>query len=134
MMMLIGYIDFKTTFVYRWTTFLTFMGGLFFILVESMLLKAWPIDSMIGFLIGFSVIGLIVFLTRGMGEGDIEIAALCGLFLGVIGSFLTLFLGIIFRRSCRDCFTDQRKKRIKRRNGFWSLFSDGGVHCYVMGK
>ena len=52
MMMLIGYIDFKTTFVYRWTTFFTFIGGLFFILVESMLLKAWPIDSVIGFFIG----------------------------------------------------------------------------------
>ena len=31
-----------------------------------------------------------------MGEGDIEIAALCGLFLGIEGVLLTLFMGIVF--------------------------------------
>ena len=134
MMMLIGYIDFKTTFVYRWTTFLTFMGGLFFISVESMLLKAWPIDSMIGFLIGFSVIGLIVFLTRGMGEGDIEIAALCGLFLGVIGSFLTLFLGIILGGVAGTVLLIRRKKGLKDEMAFGPYLVMGAFIAMLWGN
>ena len=134
MMMLIGYIDFKTTFVYRWTTFLTFIGGLFFISVESMLLKAWPIDSVIGFFIGFSVIGLIVFLTRGMGEGDIEIAALCGLFLGGIGSFLTLFLGIIFGGVAGTVLLIRRKKGLKDEMAFGPYLVMGAFIAMLWGN
>lgn len=96
MMILIGYIDFKTTYVYRVTTLMTAIIGVIFITLESWKLQTFPFDYLLGSLIGFLVIGLIVFITRGMGEGDIEIAALCGLFLGTIGSMLTLFLGIVF--------------------------------------
>lgn len=96
MMILIGYIDFKTTYVYRVTTLMTAIIGVIFITLESWKLQTFPFDYLLGALIGFLIIGLIVFITRGMGEGDIEIAALCGLFLGVIGSILTLFLGIVF--------------------------------------
>lgn len=96
MMVLIGYIDFKTTYVYRITTLITLIGGLAIIILESWILGRFPMDNLLGALIGFIVIGLIVLITRGMGEGDIEIAALCGLFLGVVGSILTLFLGIVF--------------------------------------
>ena len=42
-----------------------------------------------------SVIGAIVFLTGGMGEGDIEIALIIGLFLGIKGLMLALFIAFI---------------------------------------
>ena len=96
MMILIGYIDFKTTYVYRITTLATCMGGLVFIILESLKSQIFPFDNLLGALIGFIVITLIVIVTQGMGEGDIEISTLCGLFLGIKGSILTLFLGIIF--------------------------------------
>ena len=50
---------------------------------------------MVGAFLGFGVIYLIVILTRGMGEGDIDIALICGLFLGFKGIIVTLFLSII---------------------------------------
>ena len=134
MMMLIAYVDFKTTFVYRVTTLLTFMGGLFFILIESMLLKEWPIDSIIGFLIGFSAIGLIVFLTHGMGEGDIEIAALCGLFLGGVGSFLTVFLGIILGGVAGTILLIRRKKGLKDEMAFGPYLVMGAFITMLWGN
>lgn len=53
------------------------------------------IDALLGSLIGFVVIGLIVWLTGGMGEGDLEIAALCGLAVGIKGILLTLFIRFV---------------------------------------
>lgn len=95
MLLLIGFIDFKTTYVYRSTTLITAIGGLFLIGLESFQIKIWPIDALLGSLIGLVVIGLIVWLTGGMGEGDIEIAALCGLVVGIKGILLTLFIGFV---------------------------------------
>lgn len=95
MLLLIGFIDFKTTYVYRSTTLITAIGGLFLIGLESFQIKIWPIDALLGSLIGLVVIGLIVWLTGGMGEGDIEIAALCGLVVGVNGILLTVFIGFV---------------------------------------
>lgn len=95
MLMMIGYIDFKTTYVYRSTIWITAMGTLLFIVDEILQTKEWPIDLLLGGLLGFIIIGLIVFLTGGMGEGDIEIAALCGLMVGIKGILLTLFIAFV---------------------------------------
>lgn len=95
MLLLIGFIDFKTTYVYRSTTLITAIGGLILISLESFQIKLWPIDALFGSLIGSVVIGLIVWLTGGMGEGDLEIAALCGLAVGIKGILLTLFIRFV---------------------------------------
>ncbi len=134
MMVLIGYVDFKTTFVYRLTTFITFVGGLFFILLESIQLKAWPIDSIMGCLIGFIVIGLIVLLTRGMGEGDIEIASLCGLFLGTVGSILTLFFGIILGGIAGTILLTRQKKGLKDEIAFGPYLVAGAFIAMLWGN
>ncbi|MCU7203693.1 MULTISPECIES: prepilin peptidase [unclassified Turicibacter] len=96
MMGLIAYIDFKVLCVYRVTTIVTMCIGITFTFLEYIVFAISPISSLIGAFIGFAVIALIVYLTHGMGEGDIEIAALCGLFLGIEGVLLTLFMGIVF--------------------------------------
>ena len=134
MMVLIGYVDFKTTFVYRLTTFITFVGGLIFILLESIQLKAWPIDSIAGCLIGFSVIGLIILLTRGMGEGDVEIASLCGLFLGTVGSILTLFFGIILGGIAGTILLARQKKGLKDEMAFGPYLVAGAFIAMLWGN
>ena len=95
MLMMIGYIDFKTTYVYRSTIWITAIGSLLFIVYELLQTKEWPIDLLLGALLGFVIIGLIVWLTGGMGEGDIEIAAVCGLMVGIKGILLTLFISFV---------------------------------------
>jgi len=94
-LIVIGVIDFETQFVYTSTTIFAVFIGMAFIIVQALSNKAVSIDFIFGGLIGFVIIWLIVFVTHGMGEGDIEIAAFCGLFLGVKLILLNLFIAII---------------------------------------
>lgn len=94
-LIVIGMIDYDTKFVYRSTTIFGGITALVFIIINYILYKCGIINSLTGGIIGFSVIFLIVILTKGMGEGDIEIATVCGLFLGIKGIILTLFLSFV---------------------------------------
>lgn len=94
-LIVIGMIDYDTKFVYRSTTIFAGVTGLIFVIINWVMHNNSVIDSLIGALIGFSVIFLIILITRGMGEGDIEIATVCGLFLGTKGIGITLFLSFI---------------------------------------
>ncbi|OOM73389.1 type 4 prepilin-like protein leader peptide-processing enzyme [Clostridium puniceum] len=95
-LIVIGIIDLKTQFVYTSTTIFAGFIGMIFIIAQALSDKTISIDFIFGGLIGFGIIGLIVSITHGMGEGDIEIAAFCGLFLGVKLILLNLFIAIIF--------------------------------------
>lgn len=94
-MIVIGMIDLKTQFVFSSTTILAGMIGVAFIVFQWITEGKFPLDNIIGGLIGLGLIGLIVVLTRGMGEGDIEIAAVAGLFLGVKATIFMLFIAVI---------------------------------------
>ncbi len=95
LLIVIGFIDFKTKYVYNSTVVFGVITGICFAILEWIETKTVPINYMVGAFIGFGVIYLIVALTRGMGEGDIDIALICGLFLGFKGIIVTLFLSII---------------------------------------
>lgn len=93
-LIVIGLIDFNTTDVYFKTTFSGFLIGVAFLGVN--LYKGEPIGTyIIGALIGGGFIALIILLTGGMGWGDAEICALCGIFLGIKLTILTLLLSVI---------------------------------------
>jgi len=90
----ISIIDFKTQLVDDKMILFGGAGVLVFELINkgfSMKL----LDNLYGALTGAVVIGLIVYLTRGMGEGDIEIFALCGFVLGFKYTLLSLWLSFI---------------------------------------
>ena len=96
LLLVIGLIDFKTKYVYRSTTITGAIIGTAFLIFNWITLKGFPSDYCFGAIIGFAIIYIIVKLTGGMGEGDIEIAAICGLFLGTKSILLVLFLSFIF--------------------------------------
>jgi len=96
LLLVIGIIDLKTKYVYRSTTITGLIMGVAFFIFNWITLKEFPIDYLLGFIIGVTIIFIIVKLTGGMGEGDIEIAAICGLFLGAKNVLLVLFLSFIF--------------------------------------
>ena len=95
LMIVIGMIDFKTKFVFTATTAFGVAISSIFIVYTWIESGNFPLDYIIGGLIGFLVIALIVILTRGMGEGDIEIAVVCGLFLGAKATIFMIFLSFI---------------------------------------
>ena len=95
LVIVIGMIDYKTQDVYTSTTVFGTIFGIIFVILQIVIFKEGSSDLIAGCLIGSAIIGAIVFLTRGMGEGDIEIAGLCGLFLGTRLILLDLFIAVI---------------------------------------
>lgn len=95
LLIVISIIDIKTKEVYSSTTILGLVIAILYILSGAYFGKISIINSLLGGLIGYGIIYLIILLTHGMGEGDADIAGICGLFLGIKGSLLSLFLAII---------------------------------------
>jgi leader peptidase (prepilin peptidase)/N-methyltransferase len=81
-LIVIALIDYDTTDVYSSVVYSGMAVGIVFIIIEAIGYSHSISSYIIGGLIGFGVIGSIYILTGGMGVGDIEIAVLCGLFLG----------------------------------------------------
>lgn len=95
LLIVIGMIDYDSQFVFTSTTILGGIIAVIFIIAQGLIYHTDITNLILGGALGFGIIGTIVFLTKGMGTGDIEIAAVCGLFLGIKGILLGLFLAII---------------------------------------
>lgn len=130
-LIVIACIDFNTQYVYTSTTIFGGIIGGIFCLGQAVFLNENYKTLLIGAVIGAAVIGLIVFTTRGMGEGDIEIAAMCGLFLGIKGIALTLFLGIVIAGIVGVIVLVSKIKGAKEKMAFGPFLSIGAI-IYVL--
>ena len=90
----IGIIDLETTDIYSRTTLSGVILGVLFI-IDGYFLGYGILDYILGGMLGAGVIALIVLLTNGMGWGDVEVFLLCGLYIGLKLTILTLFLSFI---------------------------------------
>ena len=133
-LIVIGIIDYKTQFVYTSTTIFGGISGVIFIIVQAVMYKSGTLDLILGGVIGFAIIGTIVFLTKGMGEGDIEIAAVCGLFLGVKGILLNLFIGIIIGGIVGVIILILKLKTRKEEMAFGPFIAMGAIISMLFGK
>jgi leader peptidase (prepilin peptidase) / N-methyltransferase len=95
-LIVIAFIDLDTTDVYFMTTLSGFAAGVIFMLVEWLVFGAGPWQYIFGALLGAGLITLIILLTKGMGWGDVEICAVCGIFLGLKLTAVTLFFSFVF--------------------------------------
>lgn len=132
-LIVIGMIDYDTQFIFTSTTI---FGGIIagiFIIIQGAVYKSGILDSLFGGLIGLGIIGLIVFLTRGMGEGDIEMAAVCGLFLGVKGILLGLFLAIIIGGIVGIIILLFKLKKAKEKIAFGPFIAVGSLISMLWG-
>lgn len=117
LLIVIGIIDYDTTDVYDSViitgcviTAILISGGFFmkYILLKDIL------NYILGALLGGGLITLIIVITGGMGWGDAEICALCGLYFGllltveqlmlsfVIGGFIAVTLMLMKKKSRKD--------------------------------
>ncbi|MEG1255832.1 prepilin peptidase [Clostridium sp.] len=81
-LIVIALIDYDTSDVYSSVVYMGMAIGIIFVIAEKAMYSHNISNYFIGALIGLVVIGAIYYFTGGMGAGDIEIAVLCGLFLG----------------------------------------------------
>lgn len=94
-LVVISMIDFDTQDIYTSIIIFAAIIGIVFVIIEKLVYGDNVFYLLAGAIAGAAIIGLIVFITKGMGEGDIEIAGVCGLFLGLRGILLALFLSVI---------------------------------------
>lgn len=134
LLLVIGMIDFKTTLVCIETTIFGIIVSIIFMGYSWYSTKVFPLDNVIGGAIGFSIIWLIVKLTAGMGEGDIDIALVCGLFLGKKGIAITLFFGIILGGLAGIVFLIARKKGKKDEMAFGPYLAMGAFIALMWGE
>lgn len=134
LLIVIGFIDFKTKYVYNSTVVLGVVSGILFAVLEWMETKSIPWNYVAGAFIGFGIIYLIVILTRGMGEGDIDIALICGLFLGIKGILVTLFLAIILGGIVATIILIFKLKERKAEIAFGPYLAIGGIIACLYGS
>ena len=95
LLIVISIIDLESKFIYSSTTMLGVLLAVIYIIIGAYLGEVKILNNLLGGLIGYGIIFLIVILTGAMGEGDADIAGICGLFMGIKGILVTLFMAII---------------------------------------
>lgn len=98
-LLVIAFIDAKTTFIPDVITIPGMIAGLILQFSFAFIDKNFAnlFDAGLGMALGFAVFGFIVIASRGgMGIGDIKLAGLIGVFLGLKSTFLTIWMSFIF--------------------------------------
>lgn len=134
LLIVIGIIDYNTQDVYMSTTIFGVIVAIIFIFIQMILYKTEIMNFILAGVVGFGVIGLIVFLTKGMGEGDIEIALVCGLFLGIKGILLTLFLAIVIGGIVGGIILALKLKSAKESMAFGPCLAIGAMIAILWGN
>ncbi len=94
-LLLIAVIDAKTKSVYLKFSILAIVLALILDLYQYIILKEEIQVYIWGAILAFIIFFVIVKVTKAMGEGDIEVAVICGLFLGERFTLLTILLSFI---------------------------------------
>lgn len=134
LLLVIAFIDFDTHEVYRSTTIFGMIVGIVFLVLNYTLEGLLPWNNIVGALIGYGIIWLIVILTKGMGEGDIDIAMICGLFLGIKGIILNLFLAFIIGGIVATILLILIKMGRKSEMAFGPYLAVGGIITLLYGS
>ena len=69
-----------------------------------------------------------------MGEGDVDIALICGLFLGIKGVIVTLFIAIIFGGIVGSIILILKLKDRKAEIAFGPYLAIGGIISCLYGN
>lgn len=96
LLIVIAIIDFKTEYIYSSTIIFGIVTGILFIGIEYFTTGGVNLVNYgVGALAGAAILAIIVFLTRAMGWGDVELIFFVGLFLGIKLNLLNVFLSIV---------------------------------------
>ncbi|WP_195266666.1 A24 family peptidase [Clostridium sp. 1001275B_160808_H3] len=95
LLIVISYIDLECKYIYSSTTIFGVVLAAIYILIGLYTKDASIVNNLLGGVIGYGIIYLIVIVTKGMGQGDAEIAGFCGLFLGIKGILVSLFIAVV---------------------------------------
>ncbi|NFQ08110.1 A24 family peptidase [Clostridium sp. CMCC3677] len=133
LLIVIGMIDYKTQDIYTSTIIFGVISSVIFIIIDYLVNKNAISTYILGGIIGFLALGIIVIITKGMGIGDAEITLVCGLFLGIKGVIVTLFLGIIIGGIVAVIILALKLKDAKDSMAFGPCLSIGAIMYMLWG-
>lgn len=131
-LIIIGIIDYDTTDVYFKVTAAGIVIGII-LAAAAWFFHISILDSILGAFLGGGVIFLIVFLTKGMGEGDIEICLLSGLYLGLWKTVVLLFLSFVIGGIIGVLLIILKKKTRKDYIPFGPFIAAAGIITMLFG-
>ena len=133
LLIVISMIDFDTKEVYTATTLFGLILGIVYLLTSYIFSNINYMYNIWGGAVGFLIIFLIVKLTQGMGEGDCEIAGVCGLFLGLKGILIGLFIGVILGAIYGSILIIRKNKTGKDEMAFGPFIAIGSFIALLYG-
>ena len=124
------YTDLKSMLLYDKTTLILAAVGL---------VRAWSerqlFDAAYGAGIILAIMLVLYFASRGgMGEGDVKLAAVLGLWLGVEQGILCLLLAFVSGAVCGCILVVLKYKNSKQALPFGPYLALGAIICYVYGE
>lgn len=134
LLIVISIIDIKTKEVYSSTTIFGLFLAIIYIISGVYFGKISILNSVLGGVIGYGIIYLIIVLTRGMGEGDADIAGICGLFIGVKGILVSLFLAVVIGGIIASLILILKNKNGKSEMAFGPCIAIGAFTWIVIGE
>jgi leader peptidase (prepilin peptidase) / N-methyltransferase len=132
-LIVIGMIDFDTTDVYFTTTISGIIAGVIFA-IAGYFMGYGLMQYVWGALLGGGVITAIILLTKGMGWGDVEICLLCGIFLGLKLTVVTLFFSFILGGLIGVLLIITKKKSRKDYMPFGPYIALGAIIAMLYGE
>lgn len=134
LLIVISVIDLKSKYIYTNNIILGLILACIYIFLSRYTGNFNIIDNILGGVTGFTIIYLIVVNTGAMGEGDADLAGVCGLFLGVKGVILTLFLSIVIAGVVAFILLLAKLKNRKSEIAFGPYISIGTIICILYGQ
>ncbi|WP_250455109.1 prepilin peptidase [Clostridium tertium] len=134
LLIVISYIDLDSKYIYSSTTILGVVLAAIYIVVGLYTKDISISNNVLGGAIGYGIIYLIVVITKGMGQGDAEVAGVCGLFIGIKGILVCLFIAIVLGGLVAAIILIFKLKEKKSEIAFSPYISIGSIVYILLGK
>lgn len=134
LLIVISYIDLDSKYIYSSTTILGVVLADIYIVVGLYTKDISISNNVLGGAIGYGIIYLIVVITKGMGQGDAEVAGVCGLFIGIKGILVCLFIAVVLGGLVAAIILIFKLKEKKSEIAFSPYISIGSIVYILLGK
>lgn len=134
LLIVISYIDLDSKYIYSSTTILGVVLAAIYIVVGLYTKDISISNNVLGGAIGYGIIYLIVVITKGMGQGDAEVAGVCGLFIGIKGILVCLFIAVVLGGLVAAIILIFKLKEKKSEIAFSPYISIGLIVYILLGK
>lgn len=134
LLIVISYIDLDSKYIYSSTTILGVVLAAIYIVVGLYTKDISISNNVLGGAIGYGSIYLIVVITKGMGQGDAEVAGVCGLFIGIKGILVCLFIAVVLGGLVAAIILIFKLKEKKSEIAFSPYISIGSIVYILLGK